>query len=155
MPRTRKEPRLVAIRERHGGVEEDSTGILTLNTMKTRVNDMTARNTWRGLALSTLIAAGAASAAPVNDYPTVARADYVFACMAANGRTAEMLRRCSCSIDVIAELMPYEEYEKANTIMRIQRDQGQRGMLFRNAQWARDAVDVLKDAQAESTLRCF
>ena len=34
----------------------------------------------------------------LNDYPTEARADYVFACMASNGQSREVLRRCSCSI---------------------------------------------------------
>lgn len=102
-----------------------------------------------------MMIAGTVSAAPANDYPTAVRADYVFACMAANGQTAEMLQRCSCSIDVIAEQISYEEYEKANTILRIQQDQGQRGILFRNADWAQDAVEVLEDAQAESTLLCF
>ena len=44
-----------------------------------------------GLALAsitTFSATGASSQVPVlNDYPTVARADYVFGCMAANGQT--------------------------------------------------------------------
>ena len=56
---------------------------------------------------------------PENDYPTVARADYVFACMQVNGRTREALRKCACSIDVIASLLPYEQYEEAETIMSI------------------------------------
>ncbi|MGH7191398.1 MAG: hypothetical protein ACREF0_19670, partial [Acetobacteraceae bacterium] len=37
-----------------------------------------------------------------NDYPTSARADYVFGCMAVNGQTHEALDRCSCAIDVVA-----------------------------------------------------
>ena len=36
---------------------------------------------------------------PTNDYPTVARADYVFGCMQVNGQTRDALERCSCSID--------------------------------------------------------
>ena len=49
------------------------------------------------------VAAGSAAA---NDYPTSARADYVFACMKTNGDTREALDQCSCSIDVIASLIP-------------------------------------------------
>lgn len=121
-----------------------------------RLNDMAARGVRRGLAASMLImAVGTLPAAAGNDYPTAVTADYVFACMAANGQTSEMLQRCSCSIDLIAEQLSYEEYEKANTILRLRQDQGQRGALFRNAAWAQDAVEVLEDAQAESTLRCF
>ena len=54
-----------------------------------------------------------------NDYPTAARADYVFACMNVNGGTQQALRQCSCSIDVIASIMPYSEYEQADTILRM------------------------------------
>lgn len=125
-------------------------------TVRIRFNDMAARVARRSLTASVLMIAGTASAAATgNDYPTAVRADYVFACMAANGQTSEMLQRCSCSIDIIAEQLSYEEYEKANTILRLRQDQGQRGVLFRNAAWAQDAVEVLEDAQAESTLRCF
>jgi len=46
--------------------------------------------------------------ADLNDYPTAVRADYVFAFMQANGETRQALERCSCSIDVIASILPYE-----------------------------------------------
>ena len=38
-----------------------------------------------------------------------ARAEYVFACMASNGQTQQTLRQCSCSIDVIASVLPYRQ----------------------------------------------
>ncbi len=44
-----------------------------------------------------------------NDYPTEARADYVFGCMQVNGNTRLALQRCSCSIDIIASILPYEQ----------------------------------------------
>jgi hypothetical protein len=47
-----------------------------------------------------------AGAAELNDYPTAARADYVFACMKTNGDTRQALEQCSCSIDVIASILP-------------------------------------------------
>ena len=40
-------------------------------------------------------AAALAAELPANDYPTVARADYVFGCMQANGQTRDALERCS------------------------------------------------------------
>jgi hypothetical protein len=57
--------------------------------------------------LAALVAAPAA-AEPENDYPTEARADYVFGCMAANGQTRELLHKCACSLDVIASILPYD-----------------------------------------------
>lgn len=97
----------------------------------------------------------AQDAACENDYPTAARADYVFACMTANGQTFETLHKCSCSIDVIASMLSYEEYEKADTVLRSQQDIGQRGIFFRESVWAKEIVDKLERAQAESTLQCF
>ena len=44
----------------------------------------------------------------LNDYPTDARADYLLACMKTNGDTRPALEKCSCSIDVIASILPYE-----------------------------------------------
>ena len=44
-----------------------------------------------------------------NDYPTVAIADYVMACMVANGQTRQALERCSCSIDVVSTLLTYDD----------------------------------------------
>ena len=47
--------------------------------------------------------AGRTVAAAPAGYPTEALADYVLACMASNGETPDAMRRCSCSIDYIAE----------------------------------------------------
>ena len=43
------------------------------------------------LAAFTLAAGASRAAEPVNDYPTVVRADYVFGCMQVNGQTREAL----------------------------------------------------------------
>src|SRR4051812_21859177 len=56
---------------------------------------------------------------PANDYPTVARADYVYACMAVNGQTRDILEKCSCSIDQIAAILPWSQYEEAETLMSL------------------------------------
>ena len=55
--------------------------------------------------------------AATNDYPTATRVDYVLGCMAANGQTYLIMQKCACSIDVIASLIPYEEYERVETIL--------------------------------------
>jgi hypothetical protein len=90
-----------------------------------------------------------------HDYPTAARADYVFACMAGNGQTSAMLNKCACSIDVIASIMTYERYVQAETVMRMRQVGGEKYAMFRTSQAARRAVDDLKRAQAESESRCF
>ena len=89
------------------------------------------------------------------DFPTTAIADYVLGCMAANGNTHEALQQCSCSIDFIKARMDYKTYEEVETILKVQRDVGQRGMFYRDSNWAKRRVERLEALQAESTLRCF
>lgn len=90
-----------------------------------------------------------------DSYPTAVIADYVLGCMAANGNTFASLHQCSCSIDYIKSRMSYEDYEKAQTILQVQLDRGQRGIFYRDSNWAKNRVEELQKHQAESTLRCF
>jgi hypothetical protein len=93
--------------------------------------------------------------APVNDFPTAARADYVFACMQVNGQTREALNKCSCSIDVIASLMPFSDYEEAETILAVRQKGGESTDMFFSYAPLREKINVLRRAQVESELRCF
>jgi hypothetical protein len=101
------------------------------------------------------VAQAVAASAPTNDYPTSARADYVFACMKTNGETREALDQCSCSIDVIASLLPYDAYVAGETVASMNQAAGRIGSMFRNAAVARDALATLRRAQAEAEVRCF
>jgi hypothetical protein len=96
-----------------------------------------------------------ARAADANDYPTEARADYVFVCMKTNGETREALQRCACSIDVIASLLPYDRYIAAQTVASLNQDLGQIGRMFRGSAQATATSDDLRRAQAEAEVRCF
>ena len=90
-----------------------------------------------------------------NDYPTEARVDYVLACMAANGSSYLTMQKCSCSIDVIAEHLPYETYEQVETVLGMQDQRGELGVLFRTEGGMQDQVQALHQAQADANLRCF
>jgi hypothetical protein len=97
----------------------------------------------------------AAETGAENDYPTQARAEYVFACMATNGETQQALRECSCAIDVIASVLPYNRYEEAETVLRMRRSAGgYLGAMFRTAT-ANNMVRELQEAEAEGEVRCF
>ncbi|RTL82969.1 MAG: hypothetical protein EKK29_14985 [Hyphomicrobiales bacterium] len=109
----------------------------------------------RLLLAALLLAAAPAAAADVNDYPTSARADYVFGCMKANGDTRLSLEQCSCSIDVIASIVPYDSYISAETVASVNQQAGQIGSLMRNTGAARDLLESLRRAQAEAQVRCF
>lgn len=90
-----------------------------------------------------------------NDFPTAARADYVFACMAANGQTREALVRCSCSVDVVASILPYDRYEQAETVLMMRQGVGQAASTFRANAAMDEMVADLRRAQAEAEMRCF
>ena len=91
----------------------------------------------------------------VNDYPTVARSEYVFGCLKANGETREAINQCSCSIDVIASLLPYDRYVTAETVLSMSQVRGNLGGEFRSSEQAKSALDDLRRAQAEAEVRCF
>ncbi len=105
--------------------------------------------------LAILATSAPAVAQLLNDYPTVARADYVFGCMKVNGETREVLEKCSCSIDVIASILPYERYETAASFISVGQLQGEKGILFRQSEPAKNATDELNRARAEAEIRCF
>ena len=113
-----------------------------------------------GLALTALpprrkVQSGKLRPGGVNDYPTAARAEYVFACMATNGQTPEALNRCSCAIDTIAAAVPYDEYEKAETILRMRHEGG--GYLAQEFRitGSNTMLRQLQEAQAEADVSCF
>jgi len=107
-------------------------------------------------ALSALMTmAAVARAEEVNDYPTSARAEYVFGCLKANGETRQAIEQCSCSIDVIASLVPYARYVTAETVLSMSQVRGNLGGQFRTSEQAAGALNELRRAQAEAEVRCF
>jgi hypothetical protein len=111
----------------------------------------------RIVAMLAVLAATAvvARAEDVNDYPTSARAEYVYGCMKANGETRQAIEQCSCSVDVIASIIPYDRYVTAETVLSMSQVQGNLGAQFRNSEQATNALNDLRRAQAEAEVRCF
>ncbi len=91
----------------------------------------------------------------INDYPTEARAEYVFACMSANGQTQDVLRRWSCSLDEIAAILPYDRYVSAETVLRMRLGSGERAAMFRGSATSNAITADLRRAQAEAEMLCF
>lgn len=92
--------------------------------------------------------------APINDFPTETRAEYIFGCMQVNGNNRLALERCSCSIDVIASILTKDQYVDAETIISMRMRGGESGAVFNGPQQI-EAVKALKLAQVEGELRCF
>ena len=87
-----------------------------------------------------------ACAEEANDYPTAARVEYVFGCLKANGETRQVIEQCSCSIDVIASLVPYARYVTAETVLSMSQERGNLGTQFRTSEQATTLCNGLKDA---------
>ena len=107
------------------------------------------------LVLSATAAGAADDSGIVNDYPTSARADYVLGCMAANNQTRQALDNCSCSIDVIASILPYDKYVEAETVLSVRQGVGAQSRAFNATKSFDDMVANLRRAQAEAEIRCF
>jgi hypothetical protein len=107
------------------------------------------------VALIAMAVAGPGPASAANDYPTEVVTDYVIGCMASNGETQEMLRRCSCSIDAVSSILPYDTYEKAATIMQMRQVSGDMTAMFREMTMLDNMVKELRLAQIEADFRCF
>jgi hypothetical protein len=110
----------------------------------------------RGMLASGAMAAGvtAAAASCDNDYPTRTRGDYIFACMQVNGLNQLALERCSCSIDVIASIIPHDDYVEAETIQAYKLRGGEStAPMFSLVM--KEKVHKLKLAQLEGELKCF
>lgn len=100
-------------------------------------------------------AAGQSVSERLNDYPTEARTDYVFGCMATNGQNREVLRKCACSIDTIASILPYEKYVEAETVLSLQQGSGEQLAMYKTAVVSQTMVAELRRAQAEAEMLCF
>lgn len=100
-------------------------------------------------------AVAASPAAAGYDYPTVVRADYVIACLAANGQTRENLYKCACAIDHIANELPFEEYEQVETILRVRQVPGDRSGLFRDVPWINEAIERFQAVERDASRACF
>lgn len=110
-------------------------------------------NVWALVALGATAMVARADVA--NDYPTSARAEYVFGCMKANSESRQSLDQCSCSIDIVASLLSYDRYITAETVLSMAQVRGDLGVQFRTSEQANSALNDLRRAQAEAEVRCF
>jgi len=90
-----------------------------------------------------------------NDFPTLAKAEFVFACMSSNATNRDFMAKCACAIDEIAKRISYDEYAQAETIARLQLGNSPREEAFKGVGLSKERMDKLFRAQAASELECF
>ena len=93
---------------------------------------------------------------PKYDYPTAARADFVIGCLIEHEFKHDMLVPCSCKIDVIANHLPYDDFDKANTILGVQRNggMGAANVLFRDTPQAKTEMSKFNAARKQAEAMC-
>ena len=94
---------------------------------------------------------------PKNDYPTVDRIEYVHICQRDNAERPahEMLYKCSCVIDAIAQELTYDQYVESSTAFYAFSIAGERGQVIRNEATSRGLADHFKSLQIKAKKGCF
>jgi hypothetical protein len=106
-------------------------------------------------ALGDAPADGAAQAAPTrNDYPTVARVEYVQECIAKNGGNLADLYKCSCAIDRMADHFTYDDFVEAGTFARYSGLPGEGGGIFRDPDSAKEKAKLYRSVEAAAYRSC-
>jgi hypothetical protein len=98
----------------------------------------------------------APAAAHAHDYPTVDRVVYVQSCMRDHpGPAFEMLNKCACVIDAIAQKLPYPDYVDLLTAFNAATIGGERGSYIRDVEGLQKDVRRFRALQNEAKKGCF
>lgn len=94
--------------------------------------------------------------ARANDFPTADRVIYVQECMRSNpGPHYEMLNKCSCALDALAQQLKYDDYVTMSTITNAMSIGGERGSEFRDNESVKPQIARLRELQAKAQKGCF
>ncbi len=92
----------------------------------------------------------------MNDYPTLARVEYVFECLSENaGPRHEMVYKCVCAADRVAEAVPYDRWVDLSTFFKAQPMAGERGAYVRERFDIREQINSYRDLQLSAKKACF
>ncbi len=101
--------------------------------------------------------AGVACVASANDFPTLERVLFVEACVRdhADRPRQEMLYKCSCALDAIAEEVDYDEFVELATANDAGQIAGERGTQVRESQQGRAMTKKYKELRTKAFQSCF
>jgi hypothetical protein len=111
------------------------------------------RSALLGTALATTAAPGLTDTVQ-NDYPTLARVEYVVDCMRTTGPAEENVYKCACVIDRIAEKMKYDDFVEASTFSKYASTAGERGAVFRDTDDAKKKAKLYRETETGAFKSC-
>lgn len=89
-----------------------------------------------------------------HDYPTQARVEYVYECIAKNGGKPATLYQCSCAIDRIALALSYDDYVEAATFARYATLPGEGGGIFRDPEEGKKKARQYRTLEQQAWQAC-
>ena len=92
--------------------------------------------------------------APANNFPTLARVEYVQECINRTGGDRAHLYQCACVVDRIAEAMSYDEFVEASTFAKYATLPGEAGGIFRDTDEARKKAKLYRSVEADAFRAC-
>ena len=101
-----------------------------------------------------LLASHARADSRVNDFPTLARVEYVQECVNRTGGDQTHIYQCSCVVDRIAEAMSYDEFVEASTFARYSTLPGEAGGIFRDTEEGKKKAKQFKTVEADAFRAC-
>jgi len=94
--------------------------------------------------------------ASAHDYPTAERVEFVFECMREYpGPEFEMLHKCSCAIDRIAETLSYDAFVEGSTLSKAVTIAGERGGVLRENDDAQAGARTFRALYKEARRQCM
>jgi hypothetical protein len=106
-----------------------------------------------GAALAAIAVPGFTDPVP-NDFPTIARVEYVVDCMRTMGPAEENVYKCVCVIDRIAEKMKYDDFVEASTFSKYASTSGERGGVFRDPGEAKQKTKLYRETETGAFKSC-
>jgi hypothetical protein len=91
-----------------------------------------------------------------NDFPTADRVEFVLECMRDHtGGQFELLNKCSCTVDRLAEQYKYDDFVEAQTMAKAVTIAGERGSTLRDNEDAQKAARRYRASVVEAARACF
>ena len=91
-----------------------------------------------------------------NDFPTVARVEFVLTCMReSKAPQQESMYKCSCAIDAIADKVRYSTWVDLSTIANGITIAGERGGVMRDMKDGRKMIASYRELRENAKKRCF
>ncbi len=103
-----------------------------------------------------LLALLVASLGYANDFPTLARVEFVLNCMReTKAPPQESMYKCSCAVDAIADKVDYGTWVDLSTVANGITIAGERGGVMRDLKDGRKLVVSFRELQDSAKKACF